>query len=136
MNSETPLARLLIKIVKQQYGCLDLSNIHELASLDRLRLVLVRCGNGRFLCPAQNVEHFCNIIRRDFDAHQNDCDYVRDVSLPATDAAHRGSYHAHTVEGDYQPAPKSPPATPTRSGFPAHTYSGDFDSPSDADPGL
>lgn len=135
MNRETPLAKLLIQIVANG-GFLTVADVADLAKLDRLRMVLVRCGNGRFMCPAQDCDHFCTIIRRDFDEHRNDCDYVRDVSLPAADGAYRGSFHAHTVEGGYQPQPKPLASPPTRSAFPAHTYYGDFDSPSDADPGL
>jgi hypothetical protein len=40
--------------------------------------LLVRCGGGRFLCAADQVEHFMGIITRE------KTDYVRDVSLPAS----------------------------------------------------
>jgi len=43
----------------------------------RFTLLLVRCGGGRFLAPAQDVPHFMAII-----GHE-ESDYVRDVSLPA-----------------------------------------------------
>ena len=43
----------------------------------RLTLLLVRCGGGRFMAPAQDVQHFMDIIKADGR------DYVRDVSLPA-----------------------------------------------------
>lgn len=36
---------------------------------------LIRCGNGRFSCPAQDVQHFVDIITRDGQ------DYIRDISL-------------------------------------------------------
>jgi hypothetical protein len=55
---------------------LDEKNIQKLVEIDCHCLVLVRCGSGRFLTPAQNVEHFVNIITRD------GFDYVRDVSVP------------------------------------------------------
>jgi hypothetical protein len=43
----------------------------------RLQLLLVRCGGGRFLAPAQDVAHFIDIIE------ENGRDHVRDVSIPA-----------------------------------------------------
>jgi len=44
---------------------------------DRLQLVLVRMGNGRFLCPVQNLDDMIKMVAK------ADLDYVRDVSLPA-----------------------------------------------------
>jgi hypothetical protein len=41
------------------------------------RVVLVRCGNGRFKCPIQNLPHFVRIINKEGS------DYVRDVSINA-----------------------------------------------------
>lgn len=41
----------------------------------RLTQVLVRCGNGRFVCAAQDVKHFVSIIERE------DSNYIRDCSL-------------------------------------------------------
>lgn len=52
----------------------------------RLTLILVRCDGGRFLAPAQDVEHFDKIISQTIPtlrADQWETDYVRDVSLPA-----------------------------------------------------
>jgi len=57
------------------FGCIDSSELKQLVQLDRLCPVLVRCGGGRFFCPAQDVEHFVGIIGRD------GTDYVRDVSV-------------------------------------------------------
>ncbi len=51
-------------------------DVPHLIKEDRLQLVLVRCGNGRFLCPVQDLDHFVNIITKE------DSDYVRDVSIP------------------------------------------------------
>lgn len=68
-----------LQTVKQNHGFLSDSDIDIIAQHDRLRQVLVRCGNGRFTCAAQDVKHFIAIIERDGQ------DYVRDVSLPATD---------------------------------------------------
>jgi hypothetical protein len=136
MSTETPLAELLKRIVKD-HGFLSVATLQDLAKIDRLRMVLVRCGNGRFLCPAQDVEHFMDIIRRDFDAHNNGCDYVRDVALQASDPAFRGNYRPHTIEGSYRPqqTPARKPAAST-SPFPAIRGSSYDLSPSDADPGL
>lgn len=128
-------------------GFLTVADVAELRQLDRLRQLLVRCGNGRFLCAAQDVDHFCEIIRRDFDAHRPDCDYIRDVSLPAGDPAHRGDYRAHTFEGSYRPEPAPLPPKKHPGPFPDHCrvrddscdYGGVFDGfgvTSDADPGL
>jgi hypothetical protein len=58
-------------------GFLNTHTLPQIIAVDRLMLVLVRCGNGRFLCPAQDVEHFTNIITKEGS------DYVRDWSLPA-----------------------------------------------------
>ncbi len=41
----------------------------------RLELLLVRCGAGRFLAPAQDVAHFIACVEAGND-------YVRDVSIP------------------------------------------------------
>ena len=43
----------------------------------RRTILLVRCGGGRFLAPAQDVSHFIDAIEKSGD------DYVRDVSFPA-----------------------------------------------------
>ena len=76
--SHVSLSRILNKI-KSQDGFLNDTDIDALKEHDRLRQVLVRCGNGRFTCAVQDVKHFCEII----DASA--ADYVRDVSLPTTD---------------------------------------------------
>ena len=62
----------------------------------RLSLLLVRCGGGRFLAPADQVKHFIAII----EEHNNFCeehfskgDYIRDVSLPVN----------FQIAGDYIP---------------------------------
>ena len=67
---------LAMKIVNQD-GFLTMDDVKSIIAFDRLMLLLVRCGNGRFLTPAQNVEWFCNIIDKE------GTDYVRDISLPA-----------------------------------------------------
>jgi len=93
------LCNLLQIIVKEQGGFLRKPQIAELAKADRLRNLLVRCGNGRFVCPAQDVQHFINII-------EDHCgDYVRDVSLPTSDDAYRGTWRVHMFEGECRPVP-------------------------------
>lgn len=61
-------------------GCfLHANDVATIASdpATRLTMLLVRCGNGRFLAPAQDVAHFIAAIEA------SKLDYVRDVSLPA-----------------------------------------------------
>lgn len=62
-----------------RFGCLRETDVALIAgdARTRLTLLLVRCGGGRFLAPANQVKHFTDIIERD------GADYVRDVSLPA-----------------------------------------------------
>jgi hypothetical protein len=143
VNRETPLAKLLMTITNS-HGFLTAETLKQLAELDRLRMVLVRCGNGRFTCPAQDVTHLVSIIFRDFKAGSDGRDYVRDISLPSGDAAFRGNYAPHTVEGSYRPQSR-PIDPPAKSGFPKHSYTreqdygGAFDGTSvtsDADSGL
>lgn len=69
-------SQLAQKIVEMG-GFIISTDVPALIQIDRLMLVLVRCGNGRFLCPIQDLTHFMGIIKRDNQ------DYVRDVSLPA-----------------------------------------------------
>ena len=49
----------------------------------RLSMILVRCSGGRFLAPAQDVQHFISIIEREASKVQSaGSDYIRDVSIP------------------------------------------------------
>ena len=74
---------LASKIVANGYF-FQSADLPALIEIDRLMPVLVRCGNGRFTCAAQDVTHFIAII----EEHSNDSpgsvenDYVRDISLP------------------------------------------------------
>jgi hypothetical protein len=65
--------------IADQGGFIVAEDLLKLAAIDKLRLelLLVRCGNGRFLCPIQDVVHFTQIVRREGS------DYVRDVGIPA-----------------------------------------------------
>ena len=56
-------------------GFIDESMIDEIESIDRFAMLIVRCGGGRFICAAQDVKHFINIINNERT------DYVRDVSV-------------------------------------------------------
>ncbi len=47
----------------------------KLLAENRLQMVLVRCGGGRFACPIQDLNHFISII------NSSGSDYVRDVSV-------------------------------------------------------
>lgn len=50
------------------------AELAEVAKESRLHRVLVRCGGGRFVCPAQDAQHFIDMIKASDD-------YVRDISL-------------------------------------------------------
>ncbi len=62
--------------IKKDGYFLNENNIDKLETINPHFLVLIRCGNGRLLCPAQNAKHFIQIITNE------NSDYVRDVSLP------------------------------------------------------
>ena len=53
---------------------MDEESLNDFVKKDRLAPVLVRCGGGRFTCPAQDAKHFIRIIT------EHNEDYVRDVS--------------------------------------------------------
>lgn len=60
------------------------SDIGPLMQINRLMMVMVRCGNGRFVCPVQDVTHFLNIIKEHSEMKGPlQGDYVRDVSIPS-----------------------------------------------------
>lgn len=67
----------LYRKINNNGGFLSLEDVDQVVEVSRLAQLLVRCGNGRFTCAAQDVRWFCEIIRRDGK------DYVRDVSLIA-----------------------------------------------------
>lgn len=80
----------LASAIERQGGFLYDAQIPELIKIDRLMLVLIRCGNGRFMCPIQDMKHFIAIIEEHSkmvesipDHRGEQSDYVRDVSLPA-----------------------------------------------------
>ena len=57
------------------HGFLGKEDIPKVVAENRLEPCLVRCGGGRFTCPAQDVQHFVDIITAEGS------DYVRDVCL-------------------------------------------------------
>ena len=152
----------LLKRLAANHGFMSAEDVAQLAELDRLRQCLVRCNGGRFVCAAQDVEHFRGIIRRDFDALHDACtttgindgiiaslqggaDYVRDVALLSSDGAFNGDFRPVTAA----PAAVRPPAPTTRqiergvnaafNNFREEDCGGAFDGfgvTSDADPGL
>ena len=61
--------------IDHQHGCLTMENIKELAKDFPTHMILVRCGNGRFVTAADSVEHFCEVVRKSSE------DYIRDISL-------------------------------------------------------
>lgn len=70
----------VLKNARKNDGFLTMfDDVSIIAKEDRLRQILVRCNNCRFLAAAQDVKHLCDII----DASNQD--WVRDVSLPTTD---------------------------------------------------
>jgi len=109
------LAHLLTEITEHHGGFLTPQHLEELATLDRLRQILVRCGNGRFTCAAHDVKHFTEIIlahAADRDITDPTAGYVRDVSLLASDAAHMGDFAP--VTNDPPPRPRVAPRASQR----------------------
>ena len=85
------LEALLRRSAVDYGGFLPDELIEDLVTLDRLRQVLVRCSECRFVCAAQDVAHLCGLIDG-----AGGTDYVRDVSLLATDPAFKGFYRPVT----------------------------------------
>lgn len=71
----------LAKRIDEQFGCLSLRDVQELCEIDRFWQVLVRCGGGRFITAAQNVEWLAQVVEKGGD-------YVRDFSLVVDDWKH------------------------------------------------
>ena len=128
------LQELLAVRLSNDHGFLRDGDLAELARLDRLRLVLVRCGNYRFTCAAQDARHLIDIIKADGR------DFVRDVSLPAFDPARQGDFRPLTNDPPLPQVVWPVPNVPARSRrIDARDFAGVFDGfcvTSDADPGL
>lgn len=69
---------IIERIRVEKCGFVQSIDLPDILAYNPLQLLLVRCGCGRFVCPAQDLEHFMGIIVRE------KTDYVRDVSLPAS----------------------------------------------------
>lgn len=80
--------------VRRNHGFLDSDDLKALVAADVKRevQVLVRCNAGRFVCPADNAEHFVNVIAKYGELleekHPGESlppgiEWVRDVSLLA-----------------------------------------------------
>ena len=75
--------------INGQHTFLTEEDIAEVEKIDRHMLVLVRCGNGRFLCPVDCVNHFIGIIEEHAKLKEEKTgkplqgDHIRDVSFPA-----------------------------------------------------
>jgi hypothetical protein len=69
---------MVARVRRERAGFLQESDVAALAAHPEARLwrLLVRCGGGRFIAPAQDVAHFIALVERGGD-------YVRDVSLLA-----------------------------------------------------
>jgi hypothetical protein len=76
----TDLETLIDRIVKQG-GFISPAELNELGTLDRLRMVLVRFHQGRFLIASQSCADAIEAIEKGGW-------YCRDVSLPTTDPAY------------------------------------------------
>ena len=76
--TEVAYEKRIKELREENYGFLTEVKLKELVGLNRLFRVLVRCGGGRFICPAQDAAHFIEIIGTE------GTDYVRDVSFPAS----------------------------------------------------
>ena len=131
----------LLKKIDANGGFLNETDISDLAELDRLRMVLVRCNNGRFLCPAQNVAWFSDLLE------STGKEWVRDMSLPTSDPVYRGDYASSTTDDWHKPSnsvrrnldPQPRPCVPAPCRFHEADCGGAFDGfhvTSDADPGL
>lgn len=69
----------VLTAARGRMGFLTKDELATLATFDRLRPVLVRCGNTRFTAGAQYVAGLIAAIEAAGD-------YVRDVCLPTSDA--------------------------------------------------
>jgi hypothetical protein len=92
---------IIQKLLDEKCGFVTDVDMPEVIKENRLQQVLVRCGSGRFICPAQDAGHFIGIIERDAKAIESKWsalaanagmvmgrhpsgDYIRDVSIYRT----------------------------------------------------
>ncbi len=121
-------------------GFLNVAQLKELETIDRLCPVLVRCGGCRFTCAAQDVPHLLACIKAGGD-------HVRDVSLPVGSMELAALWMPESQALDTWTQMAVKPAKPTPPSVAGHRYhasddgdyGGAFDGftvTSDADPGL
>jgi len=78
MTTKKNAGRDMVRKVKaEQMSFVTEDQLAVIAEDDETRMtpILVRCGNGRFTCPAQNAAWFIKIINAE------GTDYVRDASI-------------------------------------------------------
>jgi len=66
---------IIKKALDENMGFITDADLSEVIKENRMQLLLVRCGGGRFLVPAQDAKHFIDIVKRD------GTDHIRDVSI-------------------------------------------------------
>jgi len=64
------------EIRNKSHGFVSEDDLEEIVQINRLELLLVRCGGCRFMAPAQDIKHLINLVEA------NGKEYVRDVSFP------------------------------------------------------
>jgi len=78
MSTKKSAGKAMIQTVKaDQMSFVTEDQLAVIAKDEETRMtpILVRCGMGRFTCPAQDAAHFVKIIEAEGS------DYVRDVSI-------------------------------------------------------
>lgn len=65
------------EIRNRRHGFVTKEDLQEIIQINRLELLLVRCGGCRFLAPAQDVDRLITLVEATGE------EYVRDVSFPA-----------------------------------------------------
>lgn len=118
-------------------GFIKQSDMPELAAIDRLCPVLVRCGGCRFTCAAQDAPIIIRAIERDGD-------YLRDVSFPVGSMERAASWQPEAPIMETMTPPNAIPMrtytpVPPATNFDPSDCGGVWDGfqvTSDADPGL
>jgi len=66
---------IIKKLLDEKCGFVSDKDLPEVIKENRFQQIMVRCGAGRFVCPAQDVQHFVSIIEKEKS------DYIRDISI-------------------------------------------------------
>jgi hypothetical protein len=64
------------EIRDKSHGFVSQDDLKEIVQINRLELLLVRCGGCRFMAPAQDIERLIKLVESSGE------EYVRDVSFP------------------------------------------------------